>query len=116
VEIAKQVKPSDRGELEITDVNKSYLIKGQLSVEKVQKNVIWFDTGTISNLQKASCLMQRIEENHGLKVGCPEKSAFNNKYINKEIFQSLIKKIPECDYRDYLVKELISSVNKEIII
>jgi glucose-1-phosphate thymidylyltransferase len=104
VNIAKNLKPSARGELEITDVNKEYLKRGKLQVERIGRGVAWLDTGTPDALLQASNLFGVIEERQGLKVGCIEEIAFNMKYISPEEFRKVIDDIPRCLYRDYLEK------------
>lgn len=106
VEISKNLKPSQRGELEITDVNLEYLRRGKLKVEKIGRGVAWLDTGTPEALLKASQFFGVIEDRQGLKVACIEEIAFNRGFINKEQFKDLIKSIPKSMYRDYLEKVL----------
>ncbi|MBJ7429571.1 MAG: glucose-1-phosphate thymidylyltransferase RfbA [Bacteroidia bacterium] len=84
VEIAKNIKPSPRGEYEITDVNKVYLEQGKLKVGVLQRGTAWLDTGTFASLMQAGQFVQVIEERQGLKVGCIEEIAYNMGYINKE--------------------------------
>jgi glucose-1-phosphate thymidylyltransferase len=102
VEISKNLKPSERGELEITDVNKAYLEKQQLHVELIGRGVAWLDTGTPEALLQASSFFGVIEDRQGLKVACPEEIAYKKKFINKDQFKNLITKIPNSLYRDYL--------------
>lgn len=102
--ISMNLKPSPRGELEITDVNKTYLLQGKLQVEKVGRGVAWLDTGTPEALLKASNFFGVIEDRQGLKVACIEEIAYLKGFINKEQFQELINKIPQSLYRDYLLK------------
>lgn len=104
VEISKKLKPSARGELEITDVNKIYLEAQQLYVEKVGRGVAWLDTGTPEALLKASNFFGVIEDRQGLKVACIEEIAYQKGFINKDQFQTLIQSIPKSLYRDYLEK------------
>jgi glucose-1-phosphate thymidylyltransferase len=104
VEISKALEPSARGELEITDVNKEYLRRGQLNVERIGRGVAWLDTGTPDALLQASTFFGVIEERQGLKVGCIEEVAHNMKFINAEEFRKVIDNIPKCLYRDYLEK------------
>lgn len=106
VEISKNLKPSQRGELEITDVNLEYLRRGKLKVEKISRGVAWLDTGTPEALLKASQFFGVIEDRQGLKVACIEEIAFNRGFINKEQFKDLIKSVPKSMYRDYLEKVL----------
>lgn len=109
VEISKKLKPSDRGELEITDVNKEYLNKGNLRVEKIGRGIAWLDTGTPEALLQASNFFGVIEERQGLKVACIEEISFYMKYISKNQFESLIDSIPKSLYRSYLEKVLRES-------
>lgn len=104
VGISKNLKPSSRGELEITDVNKKYLDAGELHVEKIGRGVAWLDTGTPEALLKASNFFGVIEDRQGLKVACIEEIAYQKGFINKKEFRSLIDSIPKSLYRDYLEK------------
>ncbi len=102
VEISKNLKPSARGELEITDVNRVYLEKGELNVQMIGRGVAWLDTGTPEALLQASNFFGVIEERQGLKVACIEEIAYKKGFINKEKFETLINSIPNSLYRDYL--------------
>lgn len=102
VEISKNLKPSPRGELEITDVNKIYMDLGELMVKKIGRGVAWLDTGTPEALLKASNFFGVIEDRQGLKVACIEEIAYQKKFIDKNQFDALIKSIPKSLYRDYL--------------
>jgi glucose-1-phosphate thymidylyltransferase len=104
ISISKNLKPSQRGELEITDVNKAYLEKGLLKVEKIGRGVAWLDTGTPEALLQASNFFGVIEDRQGLKVACIEEIAFHKGFISKEQFKELIETIPQSMYRDYLEK------------
>ncbi|HUX60696.1 MAG TPA: glucose-1-phosphate thymidylyltransferase RfbA [Ignavibacteriaceae bacterium] len=106
IEISKNLKPSARGELEITDVNKEYLIKGKLKVEKIGRGIAWLDTGTPEALLQASNFFGVIEERQGLKVACIEEIAYYMNYISKNEFEILISSIPRSLYKDYLEKVL----------
>ena len=102
VNISKNLKPSPRGELEITDVNNTYLNKGELRVEKIGRGVAWLDTGTPEALLQASNFFGTIEDRQGLKVACIEEIAYYMKFISKEQFQTVIEKMPKCQYKNYL--------------
>ena len=102
IKIAKSLKPSARGELEITDVNKAYLQRGELQVEKISRGIAWLDTGTPDALLKASNFFGLIEERQGLKVGCLEEIAYNKKFIHRKKLEKLISHMPNSTYRDYL--------------
>lgn len=106
VNIAKNLKPSARGELEITDVNKTYLELGELHVEKIGRGVAWLDTGTPESLLKASQFFGVIEDRQGLKVACLEEIAYQKGFITKAQLENVIANIPKSLYRDYLEKIL----------
>lgn len=106
VEISKNLKPSARGELEITDVNKTYLQRGQLHVEKIGRGIAWLDTGTPEALLQASNFFGVVEDRQGLKVACIEEIAFNKGFITREQFEKLVNSIPKSLYRNYLEKIL----------
>ncbi|NMB80771.1 MAG: glucose-1-phosphate thymidylyltransferase RfbA [Ignavibacteria bacterium] len=106
ISIARSLKPSARGELEITDVNKKYLETGQLNVEKIGRGVEWLDTGTPEALLKASNFFGVIEDRQGLKVACLEEIAYLKGFINKEKLQKLVAGLPGSLYREYLEKIL----------
>ncbi len=106
VNIAKNIKPSARGELEITDVNNVYLQNGKLNVEKIGRGVAWLDTGTPESLLAASNFFGVIEDRQGLKVACLEEIAFNRGFINRNEFEGLVDRIPKSLYRSYLEKIL----------
>ena len=109
VGISKSLNPSARGELEITDVNKEYLAKGKLKVEKIGRGIAWLDTGTPEALLQASNFFGVIEERQGLKVACIEEIAFYMNYISKTEFEIVINSIPNSLYRNYLEKVLRES-------
>jgi glucose-1-phosphate thymidylyltransferase len=106
VGIAKNLKPSGRGELEITDVNKEYLRREKLRVEKIGRGIAWLDTGTPEALLQASNFFGVIEERQGLKVACIEEIAFKMGFINQREFENLIESIPKSLYREYLERFL----------
>ena len=106
VKIAKSLKPSKRGELEITDVNKEYLKKKQLNVETFGRGFAWLDTGTPDSLLNANNFIATVENRQGLKIACLEEIAFNNKWISKEELKKLKDLISSGPYKDYLIKIL----------
>ena len=106
VSISKNIKPSARGELEITDVNNVYLQKGKLNVEKIGRGVAWLDTGTPESLLQASNFFGVIEDRQGLKVACIEEIAYNKGFIDKNKFKDILSKIPKSLYKDYLERIL----------
>ena len=102
VEIAKNIKPSTRGELEITDVNKVYLERGALNVHILDKGTAWLDTGTFNSLMQASQFVQVIEERQGLKIGCIEEMAYAMNFINKSQLNKLAEPLLKSGYGKYL--------------
>ena len=102
VRIAKALKPSARGELEITDVNKEYLRRGTLQVQRLSRGTAWLDAGTSSSLHDASAYVHTIEKRQGMKLGCPEEAALYRGFLSLEEFESLVSAMPACEYRDYL--------------
>jgi len=104
VEIAKKLKPSARGELEITDVNKEYLKRNKLSVKLFGRGVAWLDTGTPRALLDASSFIGALEDRQGLKVACLEEVAYMMNYIDRIKFKEIISNIPNSSYKDYLHK------------
>ena len=106
VEIAKNIKPSHRGELEITDINKEYLKRGNLKVSVLDKGTAWLDTGTFNSLMQASQFVQVIEERQGLKIGAIEEVAYKMGYISKEQLKKLIKPLIKSGYGKHLLSIL----------
>ncbi len=103
IEIAKNIKPSKRGELEITDVNKVYLEKGMLQVSILDRGTAWLDTGTFGSLMQASQLVEVIQERQGLKVGAIEEVAYTMGYIDKSQLHRLAKPLLKSGYGKYLM-------------
>ncbi|MGK6342200.1 glucose-1-phosphate thymidylyltransferase RfbA [Chryseobacterium sp. DT-3] len=106
VEIAKNIQPSARGELEITDVNNVYLSKGKLEVGVLDRGTAWLDTGTFDSLNDASEFVSVIEKRQGFKIGCIEEIAFRNKFINEEKLLETAEKYGKSGYGEYL-KQLV---------
>jgi glucose-1-phosphate thymidylyltransferase len=106
VEIAKSIKPSPRGELEITDINKVYLEKGQLNVELMGRGYAWLDTGTHGSLHAASGFIQTVEERQGLKICCPEEIAYRQKFIDAQQLKALALPLQKSGYGQYLLEML----------
>jgi len=104
VEIAKNVKPSPRGEYEITDVNKVYLESGRLKVGVLSRGTAWLDTGTFASLMQAGQFVQIIEERQGLKIGCIEEIAYRMGYISADQLREIAKPLVKSGYGEYLLK------------
>lgn len=104
IEIAKNLKPSPRGEYEITDVNKKYLEMGKLRVSIMDRGTAWLDTGTFASLMQAGQFVQVIEERQGLKIGCIEEVAYNMGFIDKEQLRSIAKNLTKSGYGNYLLE------------
>jgi glucose-1-phosphate thymidylyltransferase len=103
VELAQSLKPSKRGELEITDLNRLYLEQGSLSVELFGRGVAWLDTGTHDSLMQAANFIQTIEQRQGLKVACPEEIAFNKRWIDAAALEKLAQPLSKTGYGQYLL-------------
>jgi glucose-1-phosphate thymidylyltransferase len=102
IQIAKKIKPSWRGELEITDVNRDYLERNMLKVHILERGTAWLDTGTFESLMQASNYVQSIEERQGLKIGCIEEISYLNKWINKGELIYFAEKYHKNNYGKYL--------------
>jgi glucose-1-phosphate thymidylyltransferase len=106
IEIAKNIKPSARGEYEITDVNKEYLNRGELDVQVLGRGTIWLDTGTFQSLMQANQYVQVIEERQGRKIGCIEEAAYRMGYINDAKLLEIAEPLRKSGYGEYLVNLL----------
>jgi glucose-1-phosphate thymidylyltransferase len=102
VTITKNLKPSARGELEITAVNVEYLRRGDLRVQRLSRGFAWLDAGTSSSLHEASAYVQTIEKRAGIKIGCPEEAAFRSNILSLSQLEERTGQMPKCEYRDYL--------------
>ncbi len=114
VEIAKAIKPSPRGEYEITDINKVYLEKGKLKVGVLDRGTAWLDTGTFESLMQAGQFVQVIEERQGLKIGCIEEVAFRMNYINAEELAEIAQPLVKSGYGKYLLRLLPASAQLSV--
>ena len=106
VKIARDLKPSARGEYEITDVNRAYLDRGQLHVQCMSRGIAWLDTGTYDSLLSSSVFVQTLEERQGLKVACIEEIAFSKKFIDASQLRKLVEQAGKSDYGQYLLRVL----------
>lgn len=111
VQIARDLKPSARGELEITDVNVEYLRRGTLRVCKLARGFAWLDAGTSSSLHDASAYVQTIEQRQGIKVGCPEEAAFRRGFLSLDQLAQVAVAMPRCEYRAYL-EEVVAEARR----
>jgi glucose-1-phosphate thymidylyltransferase len=102
LDIAKKIRPSARGELEITDVNLEYLRRDKLKVRRLSRGFAWLDAGTSTALHEASAYIEAIERRQGVKIGCPEEAALVRGFLDIEHFEALIRSMPTCEYSDYL--------------
>jgi len=106
IDIAKNLKPSPRGELEITDLNKVYLENDRLYVSKLDRGFVWLDAGVPSTLHQASSYVETIQARQGIKIACLEEIAFNKHFINKIEFSNLLNGLPNSEYKNYLIQTL----------
>lgn len=104
IQVAKSIRPSDRGELEITDINKFYLARSQLNVELLGRGFAWLDTGTHDSLIEAGQFVQTVEHRQGLKIACLEEIAFNNGWLSRSDLLNRAKKFKKSSYGEYLVR------------
>jgi glucose-1-phosphate thymidylyltransferase len=104
VDIAAHLKPSGRGELEITDVNRAYLERGQLHVKRMGRGFAWFDMGTHDSLLEAASFVQTLEKRQGLRIACPEEVAYQQGFITHDQFVALAKKFEKSTYGQYLLR------------
>ncbi len=102
VAITRNLKPSARAELEITDVNVEYLRRGQLRVHRLSRGFAWLDAGTSTSLHEASAYVQTIERRQGVKIGCPEEAAFRQGFLSLAQLEAICCTMPNCEYRGYL--------------
>ncbi len=112
VNITKNLKPSARGELEITAVNVEYLKRGTLRVQRLARGFAWLDAGTSSSLHDASAYVQTIEKRAGIKIGCPEEAAFRQGFVSLTQLEEIVGKMPNCEYRSYLETEVVAEVKR----
>ena len=103
VNYAKKIKPSPRGELEITDLNKAYLNEGSLNVVRLNRGFVWLDVGMPSNLHQAACYIQMMQERQGISIGCVEEECYRSGFIDKKQLKKVIRQIPNSEYKDYLL-------------
>ncbi|MFM2294125.1 MAG: hypothetical protein RLZZ350_538 [Verrucomicrobiota bacterium] len=112
VDITKHLKPSARGELEITAVNVEYLRRGTLRVQRLPRGFAWLDAGTSSSLHEASAYVQTIEKRAGIKIGCPEEAAFRSGIVSLAQLEAIVGQMPNCEYREYLAKEVVAEAKR----
>jgi glucose-1-phosphate thymidylyltransferase len=112
VALTKAQQPSARSELEITDLNVSYLRRGKLRVQRLPRGFAWLDAGTSSSLHEASAYVQTIEKRTGIKIGCPEEAAFRSGFLQLPQLETLVAQMPKCEYREYLEREVIAEARR----
>jgi len=113
VALVKSLKPSARGELEISDLNIAYLRRGQLHVHRLSRGFAWLDAGTSSSLHDASAYVQAIEKRAGIKIGCPEEAAFCRGFLKLDELEKLTQQMPKCEYRDYLAEVVAEALHSK---
>ena len=101
--LTRELRPSARGELEITHLNREYLRRGELKVYPLSRGFAWLDAGTNSSLHEASAYVQTIEKRQGIKIGCPEEAALRGGFLTAAQMEAVIAGMPDCEYRDYLM-------------
>ncbi len=112
VGITKNLKPSARGELEVTALNVEYLRRGQLRVQRLNRGFAWLDAGTSSSLHDASAYVQTIEKRAGIKIGCPEEAAFRSGVVSLVQLERIVAAMPNCEYRAYLETEVVAEAKR----
>ena len=112
VAITKNLKPSARGELEITAVNVEYLRRGTLRVQRLNRGFAWLDAGTSSSLHDASAYVQTIEKRAGIKIGCPEEASFRSGLVSLAQLETIVGAMPNCEYRAYLDTEVVAEAKR----
>jgi glucose-1-phosphate thymidylyltransferase len=101
VERAKSLKPSERGELEITDLNRLYMEDELLDVQKMNRGLVWFDTGTPESMLEASNFLHTVERTQNRKIACLEEIAYQRGFIDRVSFEETVNSMPNCDYKNY---------------
>ena len=112
VGITRALKPSARGELEITAVNMEYLRRGTLRVQRLPRGFAWLDAGTSSSLHEASAYVQTIEKRAGDKIGCPEEAAFHSGFLTLPQLEEMVRSMPGCEYKHYLEHEVVAEAKR----
>jgi len=112
VNITKNLKPSARGELEITAVNVEYLRRGALHVNRLARGFAWLDAGTSSSLHDASAYVQTIEKRAGIKIGCPEEASFRQGFVTLAELEKIVAAMPNCEYRAYIEHEVVAEAKR----
>jgi len=112
VSIVKNLRPSARGELEITAVNVEYLRRGTLRVHRLPRGFAWLDAGTSSSLHDASAYVQTIEKRAGVKIGCPEEASFRQGFVSLAELEKIVVAMPKCEYKCYLENEVVAEAKR----